>query len=97
MRIEILGYLFNHGWRIEVLDNGCGIDKEEQHELEEKISQIRSKIENHEQNLEMEIGGMGLGNLYGRMYLMYQKEIYFLTENRGVHIGTKVVIGVDNV
>lgn len=97
MKIEIRGYLYQNGWRIEVLDNGCGISREEQHKVEEKISQIRRKIENHKQNLEMEIGGMGLGNLYGRMYLMYQKEICFSMENRGEDSGTKVVIGVDNV
>lgn len=97
MRIEVRGYWMNHGWRIEVLDNGCGITWEKQQKLKEKISQIRSKIENHKQNLEMEIGGMGLGNLYGRMYLMYQKEIYLSVENRKIQTGVKAVIGVDNV
>lgn len=97
MQIEVKGYWNGGGWRIEVLDNGCGISEEKKQELEVKISKIRKDLENYKQNLEMEIGGMGLANLYGRMYLMYQEEVYFVVENRSDSSGVKAVIGVEHV
>lgn len=97
MKIQICGCIKESGWQIEVLDNGCGITEEGQCLLNENIAEVRSKLTNYKQNLEMEIGGMGLKSLYGRMYLLYPDEICFSVENRKGEKGVRAVIGVKHV
>ncbi|MDD3361223.1 MAG: histidine kinase [Hespellia sp.] len=93
MLITVKGYATETGWRVEVIDNGSGITSDKKDEIKENMIRIREKIEQKNQNLEFEIGGMGLANVYGRMYLLYQDSVVFEIENTQ-ESGTKVVIGV---
>lgn len=95
MEIQVNGYKTPEGWRVEVQDSGEGITTEVYKELQEKIRMIHAKLKMGQENLEMAIGGMGLANSYGRMYLLYQEGVIFDIRNREGADGTAAVIGVE--
>lgn len=66
------------GWSITVSDTGNGFTKETLNEIQEKIQ----KTEQSEQMPELEIGGMGILNIYIRLKLYYKERLRFLLGNQ---------------
>ncbi len=93
MRIQVRGFRDNTGWYIRMEDNGEGIKEDVLHDLRRGIKEIREKIHVRNSAIEMEIGGMGLLNLYARLYLLYADKLVFELENTKER-GTAVTIGV---
>lgn len=81
MKIEARGLKKSSGWYFEVEDNGQGIAEDVVETLEKKIQKIREKILMKHSNIEMEIGGMGLANIYARMFLLYGDRTLFKIQN----------------
>lgn len=95
MEIRIRGYRTAGGWRMEVSDSGEGIQVEVREKLLEKMQRLRARLNGGQETLEMEIGGMGLINTYGRLYLLYQEHTVFDVRKRTDGPGTISVIGVE--
>lgn len=93
MEIEVYGYRDKTGWYLKVHDNGCGITLEKAEQIRASMQDIRRKLTDSREHVEMEIGGMGLVNTYARLYLMYNEKLIFEVVS-GEHKGTDVVIGV---
>lgn len=73
-KITVKAYIENEYWNIRVQDNGTGFTKEYLKKFREESMQIK----NGEQKLLMlEISGMGLLNLYTRLWLLYGEEMIF--------------------
>lgn len=66
------------GWSITVSDTGNGFTKETLNEIQKKIQ----KTEQSEQMPELEIGGMGILNIYIRLKLYYKEHLKFLLGNQ---------------
>lgn len=66
------------GWSITVSDTGNGFTEETLNEIQEKIQ----KTEQSEQMPELEIGGMGILNIYIRLKLYYKERLRFLLGNQ---------------
>lgn len=92
MKICARGFRYGNGWCFEVQDNGQGISEEVVDNLEKKILDIRKKILMKHSNIEMEIGGMGLVNIYARMFLMFGTRTIFKVQN--LERGVVFIIGV---
>ncbi len=95
MEIRIRGYRTAGGWRVEVTDNGEGIREEVRERLQLKMQELRARLSDGKEVLEMEIGGMGLINTYGRLYLLYQERTVFDVRKRTDGPGTISVVGVE--
>ncbi len=93
MQIQVRGFRDNTGWYIRMEDNGEGIKEDVLHDLRRGIKEIREKIHVRNSAIEMEIGGMGLLNLYARLYLLYADKLVFELENTKER-GAAVTIGV---
>lgn len=93
MDIHVKGFRDKTGWYIRVEDNGEGIGEEILQDLLCRIKEIREKIHVRQSAIEMEIGGMGLVNLYARLYLLYADKLVFEMENTRER-GAAVTIGV---
>lgn len=94
MEIQVNGYRNEHGWKIEVVDNGKGIKDDVILNLNESIRKIKLKLLDKNEVVELGIGGMGLLNTYARMFLLYQEDVIFNLNNRKNEKGTIVTIGV---
>lgn len=92
MKIKVEGFRKERGWYFNVQDNGQGIAEDVVSELEKKIQKIREKILMKHSNIEMEIGGMGLANIYARMFLVYGDRTLFKILN--LEEGVVFIIGV---
>lgn len=91
MAVEVTGRMYPDRWEICVRDNGEGIPEEKLKIIEEKIQNVREKVMGHSQNIELEIGGMGLINTYARCLLLYNNSLIFSIHNR--EKGVEVIIG----
>ena len=87
-QIEITGCSDQQGWRLTVYDNGAGFDQEVLDKLGEKIAHIQRTKEIPA----LEIDGMGLMNLFIRLYLQYKEKTIFFIRNdpRG---GASITVG----
>lgn len=92
MKISVRGWKDDSGWYLKVYDNGQGITQEILDDLNEKIEKIKKKILTRRSSIEMEIGGMGLANIYARMFLLYAHETVLRIENQ--EEGVCITIGV---
>lgn len=92
MKIQVRGFRHDGGWYFEVQDNGQGISDDVVESLETNIRKIREKILMKHSNIEMEIGGMGLVNIYARMFLIYGDRTILKIHN--LDEGVVFVIGV---
>lgn len=81
MRIDIQGFCDENGWYLTVRDNGEGFTQESISSMEESLLSIRRKIDDQNSIIESEIGGMGLINLYARLYLLYGRRLGFKIGN----------------
>lgn len=91
MELCVLGKQSDDGWYIEIRDNGAGIDEEGKKKIAEQFIHIRRQLTVDRENLELKLGGMGLKNLYARLYLIYQEDMIFEIESD--EKGTTVRIG----
>lgn len=96
MRIKVTGWLDENGWYISVEDNGDGMEEGVLNNLLAKLEEMRKKIHIQKSSIEMEIGRMGLANLYARMYLLYVDNLIFSLENKQ-ESGVVITIGVKEV
>lgn len=71
MRIDIVGAVTEEGWSIVIRDNGSGFSEEVIRKYDLDLASILEKLSSATDNIELEIGGMGLSNTYARMYLLY--------------------------
>lgn len=86
--IDIQGSITENTWKIEVEDNGPGMDDWQIAELEKKLAGF-----NPEKNIpEAQIDGMGLLNIFARLKLAYGEEAVFTLQG-SAYGGLKVTIG----
>jgi two-component system sensor histidine kinase YesM len=78
-------------WYIEVKDNGGGFSAETLRELEQKMRGIRLRVKNGNRNLEIDIGGMGLLNIYARFYIIFGDDTIFRISN--LEKGASITVG----
>jgi two-component system sensor histidine kinase YesM len=69
MLIEIKGWIENGFWYIEVKNNGDGFEPDKKAHLEQQILELRNRIQ--EENLNVDIGGMGLLTIYARLLIVF--------------------------
>ena len=94
IKIVIKGKKYKNGFFISVQDFGTGMTNEIKNNIEIKIRMVRDKLSQKRENVEMEIGGMGLVNTYARLYLLYGESIKFSIESQEGK-GTIVNISTD--
>lgn len=94
MKITVTIKLTESGehWIVVFTDNGEGIKKETVEQLEQQMIRMRDSLLNRHENIEMEIGGMGLLNTYARLVLFFGDDVKL--EIMGLESGTTVVITV---
>jgi two-component system sensor histidine kinase YesM len=90
MQIDFKGWRENNWMYIRVRDNGLGFSKDALDELNARMAHIRADIDRMENNLQMDIGGLGLANIYARLYLLYKNRFTMSLGNYG---GGEVIIG----
>jgi two-component system sensor histidine kinase YesM len=78
-------------WYIEVKDNGGGFGAETLADLEQKMRDIRLRVKNGNRNLEIDIGGMGLLNIYARFYIIFGDDTIFRITS--LEKGASIIIG----
>ena len=92
LRIEIEAKHFSNGWRIIIQDNGRGIDEEKLGAIKNRLIELNRQLNDCYENVEFEIGGMGIFNTYSRLYLLYKENLKFDINSNGA--GTTVIIEV---
>ncbi|MDY3249917.1 MAG: histidine kinase [Candidatus Choladocola sp.] len=75
--ISICGYRQDHHWIIQVSDNGPGFSEEFLNTFYAKAEKLLSD----KSLTTLNINGMGLLNLYMRLYLLYKEKMIFRIEN----------------
>ena len=93
IRIQISGYKNTDEWSLCIRDRGKGMPQEKIEELYQEMQRVKEKLSSDRENVEMEIGGMGLVNTYARMYLLYADDLTFQILS-GSEQGTEVVVVV---
>lgn len=81
MKIYVRGYEKDDRWYLEVSDNGQGFSENSLHILSEKMEMTRKRLFKERNNIELEIGGMGLINTYARLLLIYSDSLTFELKN----------------
>lgn len=79
-------------WYISVKDNGEGFQENIQNNLEAKLSRLKEELARKNQNIELEIGGMGILNTFARLFLLYGDNLYFEIKNSREG-GAEIVFG----
>jgi two-component system sensor histidine kinase YesM len=91
-KINIKGVIENNHWKVTVSDNGCGFDETSRDRIFEQVGQYRNEAYSGKVFDRLEIGGMGLMNIYLRLSLFYGSETIFEIYNMPDG-GATVVIG----
>ena len=86
--LQVNGYRHDSGWIIEVLDSGPGFTKNALEAIQINMQQI----DNEQALPALELGGMGLNNVYARWKLFSGPESFFRCSNREEG-GARVQIG----
>ena len=94
LHVELEGIETAGGFRINIRDNGKGIEQERLDEIKRKIQELREQLDEAHENIEFEIGGMGVYNTFARLYLYYKKALTFQIDSD--YRGTRIVIDVNN-
>lgn len=90
--ITIKGYIESDYWYVEISDNGSGFDNNAIIQINQRVDKYRKKIDNDMFFNELEVGGLGLINIYLRLKLFYGDSTVFMIENKE-NRGCKVKIG----
>ncbi len=90
--ISVSGWADENGWRVCIHDNGSGFTPEKIRELYARFGEVRQKLSQDRQFIRMEIGGMGLANVYARLYLELGEALMFTLDSH--EQGAMVTIGV---
>lgn len=85
--LRITGQINEKGWEISITDNGVGIKDE----YREEIIDNQMRIKKTKDISTMQIGGMGLANVYLRLILLHGEDAQLIFENIEGG-GTKVII-----
>lgn len=93
MEVAVEGRRDAKGWYVRIHDNGAGITPQKQKGIMEAMEIIKNKLTSDRENVELEIGGMGLVNVYARLYLLYNESLKFAIEPDEEE-GTNVTIQV---
>lgn len=91
MQIELKGWIKGEKWYIAVRDNGQGFERDIIDSIYKKSEEMKQQILEKDNNVELALGGMGLINLYLRMYFMYDEDMVFEVKNNT--LGAEVIIG----
>ena len=91
MKIWISSGWNAQGWYLTVADNGNGFDREKLQKIKMEIAQIKKKLDEASDNIQLEIGGMGIINTYARLYIFFRERLQFDFVN--LDSGTQVIIG----
>ncbi len=75
--IEIQCYIQQDAWRLSVRDNGSGFTQEKIQELMETIQTYKDSSSAHNIQMNMTFGGMGLLNVFSRLYLAQKQNAFF--------------------
>lgn len=90
MHISVKGGVSEENWYLEVKDDGDGFSDAALQQLREKMGDIRKKLSEEREMIEMEIGGMGVVNTYARLFLEYKDKLKFVIGNG--EVGARIVI-----
>ncbi len=93
IEIEIAGVQNESGWEIVISDKGEGILPSIIEKIYQSFDEVRNSLSTTRTNVEMQIGGMGLVNVYARLFLLYN-DVYIRIISE-VGSGTDVIIGVN--
>lgn len=85
-RIFISVQIINDSWRVEIEDNGNGIDKETEQEIRDKIEVSENR----------KIGGMGLVNTISRFHIFCGEKFYYDFHSEP-NKGMTVIIGGETI
>jgi two-component system sensor histidine kinase YesM len=96
MKVTITGTMEKDRWYLQIRDNGNGFSEAALCELYEKFRIIREKFSNKGNTIEMEIGGMGLQNVYARCYILYSTNLIFEVQNDNGAVVTVGAITTDS-
>ena len=91
MEIYVQGWVKDDRWGISVKDNGQGISKEQIQDILKMAEEKKEQIQRQDKNIELSLGGMGLVNLYLRLFFQYGDQMIF--EIKSNLKGTEIVIG----
>ncbi len=79
--IEIMLYTHDGNWEIEIADNGNGFSEEEVERMKEEF-RLLEEMPPSEVVSKLKIGGLGLKNVYARLYHAYEKQMVFSIETQ---------------
>ena len=82
INIGIRCFRKGESWRVEVSDNGQGFTPEDLEKLEDSLEKQKKRLDESFESVGLEIGGMGLLNTYTRLYLYFEKSLYWEIINR---------------
>lgn len=91
MSITVRGWKQEGFWYMQIRDNGQGFERDILLQLQEKMKQVHKKILLEQENLKLEIGGMGIVNTYARCLLIYGDNMIF--ELKNTEEGAEVLLG----
>lgn len=91
MEIKIRGWTEGEHWYIAVRDNGEGFERNRIETIYEKAEELKQQVLEKDRNIELALGGMGLVNLYLRMYFLYDEKMHFEIKNSSP--GAEILIG----
>lgn len=91
-KISIVGRMEEKKWVIRIQDNGVGICETKKQEIKNNIINYIEEIEKGTLHNKFSCGGMGIANIYLRMYLYYRGNFHFeIIEN--IQKGSAIEIG----
>ncbi|MGO4275617.1 sensor histidine kinase, partial [Paenibacillus sp. TAF58] len=92
-RVEVSGiFLSDHHWVLEIKDNGNGFQDDELELIRERLLSVDRSLSEGKLDNRLEVGGMGLMNIYTRMKLIYKETAVFELYNHAAG-GAVVKIG----
>jgi two-component system sensor histidine kinase YesM len=89
MVLSVRGWIEGIYWYMEVRDNGGGFSETAKAALEQRMAEIKNQVA--EANLNLDIGGMGLLNIYTRFLILFGDAVIFRFANAAE--GAVVTIG----
>jgi len=82
MELSLRGYRDGDRWTLEFLDNGQGFDPGELERQTAALAETARRLDVGAWTEGLSIGGLGLRNTYGRLYLFFSGQVRWTMENR---------------